>query len=90
MLVGMRVGTVLPCVGALWVQVTWGAKRAKGRAGFGYLPQVGSCKSVHLTHHVQQLQELFVLIVKAVPEDNGINDVGDCLAQIRGRVNGCS
>lgn len=74
----------------MWVPVTWGIIKARGRAVFAHLSSGRSCKSVYLTHHTQQLQELFVLIVEAVPEDNGINDIGHCLAQVDSRVDGCS
>jgi hypothetical protein len=39
-----------------------------------------------LPYHIQQRQELFVLIVEAVPKDNGANDIGDCSAHEEGGV----
>lgn len=52
-----------------------------------YLPGGGSRELEAPQHHAQQRQELFVLVLKAVPEDNGADDIGDCTAQVEGGIN---
>ena len=86
MFVGMRIGVVHALCGDRCCRTIerWEEELV------AYLPCGGSCKPVYLPHHVQQRQELFVLIVKAVPEDNRVNDIGDGFAQVVGRVNGLS
>ena len=41
-----------------------------------------------LVDHLQQLQELLVLIVKAVSKDDGTDDIGDSAAQEESRFDG--
>lgn len=54
--------------------------------GSGYLPSGCRCELKAPQHHTQQRQELFVLVVKAVPEDNRTDDVGDSSAQEEGGI----
>lgn len=54
--------------------------------GSGYLPSGCRCELKAPQHHTQQGQELFVLVVKAVPEDNRTDDVGDSSAQEEGGI----
>lgn len=64
----------MPCVGTDAVGHSKGEREGELVA---YLPHGGSRKPVYLPHHAQQRQKLFVLVVKAVPKDDRVNDVGD-------------
>lgn len=70
-------GHLSPCEEAAGRYARGGAEPG----GSGYLPSGCRCELKAPQHHTQQGQELFVLVVKAVPEDNRTDDIGDSSAQ---------